>query len=660
MQKDFIQKIFGRFPSFSQCQAFFKILNPKERVFFILCFILFLGSSTYLLHSLYIQKTILTPANGGILKEGVLGQPRFINPALASNDVDRDITELTFAGLMEYDLSGKLVPGLAEEYTIDSTKTIYEITLKQEIYWSDGKPITADDIVFTVQILQDPSFKSSEIASWIGVEVEKITEQKVAFKLDEPYFPFLERLTIKIIPMHIFKDISPENFSLSNYNLQEVIGSGPFEVKSIENDEAGRINSLILEKNENYYGKAPYVEGVTFYFFENTEDLYEAADKGKIDAFVLSQPNQGKDAKISHFQEYMAIMPRYFAVFLNPEQNTLLEKAEIRQALSLSVDKEKILKEAVNEKGDIIYSPLLPNIYGFEPAPEQVLDFEKASGLLESAGLKNVGGQWIEPEQILIFESRLEKGDENKEVESLQICLAKFPDIYPEGETSGYFGPKTEKAVVLFQEKYKEEVLDPWGFDSGTGIVSETTRKKLNEICNPSPEKEGITFTLTTIDQPFLVKTAEILKESWEALGFNIEIKYYDFNALSREKIKPREYEMLLFGEMLGLIPDPFPFWHSSRTQSPGLNLSLYDSKSADEALEAARKAKELEKFQAELENFQTQVLDDQPAIFLFSPGFCYLANQSIHGIELEIIAEPSKRFENIEEWYIKVNRSFK
>lgn len=626
----------------------------------MLCSILFLGSSVCLLHSLYIQKTVLNPAHGGILKEGVLGQPRFINPALASSDVDRDLAELTFSGLIEYNPSGELMPGLAAEHTTNPEKTVYEITLKEEIYWSDGKPITADDVVFTVQILQDPSFKSPEIANWIGVEVEKMTERKVAFKLDQPYFPFWERLTLKPIPKHVFKDISPENFSLTDYNLQEVVGSGPFRIKSVQHDETGRIDSLTLENNKNYYGKAPYLDAAAFYFFEETQELYQAAIKGRIDSFVLSELSHAGETAAGRFQEHTAVIPRYFAVFLNSEQNTLLEKVEVREALSLSVDRERILKEAISEKGSIIYSPLLPRVYGFNPAPEEARDLVGAATLLEEAGLKNVGGKWIEPEQMFTFESRLEKNDEGAEIRALQVCLGKFPDIYPEKEVTGYFGAKTEKAVIRFQEKYREEILAPWGFDEGTGIVSETTRKKLNEICNTDQEKTGITFTLNTIDQPFLVKTAQILKEGWEELGLNIRIGQYDFNTLSREKIKPREYEMLLFGEMLGLIPDPFPFWHSSRAQSPGLNLALYNNKDADKALEAARKAKDPEKLQEELENFQDEILNDHPAIFLFGPRFCYLADQNVKGIKLGIMADPSKRFDDIEQWYIKTSRSLK
>jgi len=164
---------------------------------------------------------------------------------------------------------------------------------------------------------------------------------------------------------------------------------------------------------------------------------------------------------------------------------------------------------------------------------------------------------------------------------------------------------------------------------------------------------------LTTVDQELLLKTAEVLKEQWEKLGIEVEIKSFSFNELSRNFIQPREYEMLLFGEVLGIIPDPFPFWHSSRSQDLGLNLAIYKNDEADDFLEKARKAQTAENAKENLENFQNIIVNDVPAIFLYNPDFLYLLPKKIHGVELNMVADASQRFIGIENWYIKTSRSF-
>ena len=213
----------------------------------------------------------------------------------------------------------------------------------------------------------------------------------------------------------------------------------------------------------------------------------------------------------------------------------------------------------------------------------------------------------------------------------------------------------------MFQEKYQDEILEPWGFEQGTGMVSKTTRKKLNEVCNQLSEKNiPLKLSLTTVNQSFLRKTAEILKEQWERLGIEIEIKVLEFNELKREVIKPRQYEMVLFGEALGAIPDPFAFWHSSRKEDPGLNLAMYENEKADEFLKKARTARDFASFKENLETFQNILIEDKPAIFLYSPNILYLIDETIKGINFGLISDPSKRFIDIENWYIETKRVWK
>jgi len=655
-----LRKFLSSLPTFRQWALLPQVLTKKEKLVLFGLLVLFFSSSVFLAHSFYLSQTIVLPAKGGEIREGALVEPRFINPVLASTDTDRDLVELTFSGLLKYDKDGNLIPDLAEELTIDEKSGSYEITLKENIFWSDGEEISADDVVFTIKTIQDSSFKSPESPNWIGVEVKRVSERKISFKLETPYFPFKERLTIKPIPKHIFENIPAQDFSLSSYNLSKAVSSGPYRVYEIQQAEDGAIRNLTLIRNEKYHGPAAYIDRILFSFFETSEDLYRALKKDKIDALSLSDFEKVDDFNKKSIVVHTAFSPRYFGIFFNPENNSLFKKDEVRKALSLSIDREKIVKQAIKNKGRVAVSPILPDIFGLEPNKIKK-ESESIEALLEKAGLEKKDGKWVTAGKAKIsFTKRLEIGDENQEVENLQTCLSRFAEIYPEKEITGYFGPKTEQAVINFQEKYKEDILAPWGFEKGTGIVSETTRKKLNEVCNADQGGEPVRFVLTTVDQPFLIKTAEIVKQEWEDAGFEVAIEKYNFTDLCREKIKTRDYQMLLFGEMLGLIPDPFPFWHSSRINDPGLNLALYENEQADIFLEKARNASEIEKHKEQLLKFEEEFLSDQPALILFSPEICYLANSNIKGIDFYLLADPSKRFQNIEEWYIKTKRTLK
>jgi len=649
-------------PSKSQWGRFFHILNKKEKNIFLFFLLLFLGSSIFLFINFYFSHTEIKPGQGGTFVEGVVGQPRWIQPVYApTNDVDRDLVELIYSGLMKYDEEGKIIPDLAKTSPkISEDGKTYEFELKDNIFWQDGKPITSDDIIFTVNTTQNPDYKSPLRVSWLGVEVEKISDKVLLFKLKDPYFSFLETTVLKILPKYVWQNVSPENFPLSVYNLKP-IGSGPFKIKEIKQDDSGAVISADLVKNTRYYGKMPNLDQISFRFFKNEDDLIKAAKGGEIQGFSSALVKNYSIFEGKGFSDYHLSLPRYFSVFLNPNplagEPKILDEKEIRQAFNYGTDKKEILEKVFLNQGKIIDSPILPELYGFNN-PSEIYDFniEKAKELLDKAGFVETGNgpreKVIKKEAAFQFKSTLKLGSSGKEVEELQKCLSQLPEIYPEGQATGAFGEKTKVAVINFQEKYLNI--------TGTGIVGSSTRKKLNEVCfNSGDQIIFLKFSLTTVDQPTLLDVASLLKEQWQKIGIEIEIQKIDSSKIE-DTIKKREYDLLLFGEILGSVPDPFPFWHSSQTKDPGLNLALYENKDADKLLEKSRQTLNEIIRKEDLEKFQDILIGDAPAVFLYSPDYVYFVSPKIKGINVKTITDSSKRFIGIENWYTITKRAWK
>lgn len=641
------------------------ILSRFEKIILALCIAGAIGSSWFLIDLAYKSRTNVVPADAGSFNEGIVGTPRFLNPLYAdSNDVDRDISALLFSGLLTYGKDKELTLDLAKNYSVSEDGTIYDFVLRDDIYWSDGEKITTDDVLYTIALIQDPAYKSPLRAQWMDIQTEKISDISLRLKLKAASAPFLEYCALKILPKHIWENISAEDFPLSPYNLDPV-ASGPYKVKKINRDKDNTIVSLLLAPNSKYYGSKPHIQEFLFSFFNDNEGLTASFRRGIVKGFAMPEPSGQKNLAIAGAQNYTFTLPRYFTLFFNPENNKLLDDVSVRQALSYAINKQEIINSALGGAANAVNSPILPDFYGFKnPDTRYDYNIEQARQLLDKAGFilgsDGIRNKKVDRKPAFQFLKNLTLGSKiDPDVKELQKCLAK--EVAPELEITGSFGQNTKNAVNKFQEKYRADILDANDLDEPTGDVKQATREKLNAVCFPSGSQTSqLAVTITTADDPMLVKVAQIIKSQWEAVGAKIELKIQNIDDFGRESLKPRKYDVLLFGEVMGLILDPYPFWHSSQKIDPGLNLAQYQSKDADKAIEEARKAVDAEARLQPLENFQEILLKDAPAVFLYNPGYLYIVSDEIKGIESQNIASPSQRFFNVQNWYIKEKRVWK
>ena len=223
----------------------------------------------------YLTNTEAVPNRGGNYTEGLLGQPNLINPLFSSiNSIDRDLENLLFSRLFRYDENRQLVPDLVGSYEIADDKKSYTIKIKRGVFWHDhnNEELKADDIIFTVHRLLDPQTKSPLFISLNGVTIEKIDDYSFKLNLKEPYAPFLSNLTFGILPAHIWETYQPTGMILAKENLLP-IGSGLFQMDKLTKDKKGNILSFVLKRNERYYGPKPYLDKITFKFFNDSGQL---------------------------------------------------------------------------------------------------------------------------------------------------------------------------------------------------------------------------------------------------------------------------------------------------------------------------------------------------------------------------------------------------
>ena len=340
-----------------------KALSKKERYIVASLVLVILGSILAIPITTYFHFTEKAPDYGGGFTEGMVNEPRHINPLLSqANDTDRDLVYLVYSGLLEYNGEGKIVPDLAQSYEISSDGLNYTVYLKDSTYWHDGRKVTADDVIFTIQTAQNSDYGSPQRINWQGVQIEKVNDLAVMFKLQARYAQFLNNLTVKILPKHIWQDIKPINFALSEFNLKP-IGSGPYKFDRLKKDKDGRIQSYQLSANKEFYGGRPFINDIEIKFYVSEDEMIDAYNRNEIESLSFVSPDNLKRVKFKQRLNLRELrLPRYFAVFFNQNKSVILSDKNIRLALSHATDKNALLEKVLGSRGLAIHSPMVGGV----------------------------------------------------------------------------------------------------------------------------------------------------------------------------------------------------------------------------------------------------------------------------------------------------------
>lgn len=331
------------------------------------------------------------PTEGGAYAEALIGSLQRLNPVLDFyNSVDRDVDRLIFSRLITFDDRGNPVADLADSWGISKDGTIYNFAIKEGILWHDGKPLTSEDVVFTIDLLRSdsPVIPTDLRDFWKSIEVTAVSPTQLQFKLPEPFSPFLDYLSFGVLPKHLLEGVSFDDLVDSPFNLDPV-GSGPFKFDRLIVED-GKITGLVLAVNDDYYGSKPFIQQMVFRYFVDSAGALDAYRNGNVQGIAgVSQDVLPEVLAESGLSIYTGRLPELSMVIFNLKSTdkTFLGDAAIRKALYTGLNRQWMVDRLLGGQAILADGPIFPGTWAYnESIPRVEFDAAKAQDMLKEAG----------------------------------------------------------------------------------------------------------------------------------------------------------------------------------------------------------------------------------------------------------------------------------
>jgi peptide/nickel transport system substrate-binding protein len=474
--------------------------------------------------------TVPTAVGGGTLVEGLIGTPRFINPALAVTRADQDVTALVYAGLMKISPDGTLVPNLADSVTASADGKTYNIVLRKNLKFQDGTPLTANDVAFTIALIQNPALKSPLRGNWADVSVEVISDTELNIVLHEPYTPFIENFTVGILPKHIWNTLSIEQVPFSKFNT-EPIGAGPFAVDHITRNTAGTIERYTLSKfTKNELVK---LDAIELRFYQNEDDITAALKNKDIMSSAYLQSKDIKNfADTRSFTTIKEPLPRIFGVFFNQNKSAVLRDTTVRLALNAAIDRTELVNTALSGYGVPTESPVPQATAAVESSSQSSEGSTNASSSIDHAVSILTKGGWVKNANGA-WEKRI-----NGQVENLHITIRTANTPLFQETTEVIARAWRELGVEVQVEQYEQSdllqsVIRPRDFEALLFGLDMSRAVDLYPFWHSSQREDpGLNIAqYANIEVDTLLERARVATSSEERAGANDQIA----SILSRE-----------------------------------------------------------------------------------------------------------------------------
>jgi len=333
-----------------------------------------------------------SPISGGIYTEALIGEFMRLNPFLdIYNQPDRSVDQLIFNGLVRFDSKGIPQTDLAESWGVSKDGTVYNFSLRSDVYWHDGEIFDSSDVIFTIDILQSQhGLIPEDIRNfWSEVEIVVLSDSQLQFLLPEPFAPFLDYLTFGILPEHILGGLTLEKMIDHPFNLAPV-GTGPFRFQRllVEDD---KIVGVVLEAFDAYFLDRPYLDEFIFRYYQSSKDAFAAYQSGEVEGLaevnesilqdVLAEP----DLAIYTVRQPLLTMV-YFNLD-NPEVG-FLQNPDFRRAMLASINRNLIIEKVYQGQAVPANGPIIPGTWAYYDDLEKVTyDMIEAQKLFRATGV---------------------------------------------------------------------------------------------------------------------------------------------------------------------------------------------------------------------------------------------------------------------------------
>lgn len=400
-----------RFSLFTSYFNFLERRKLSDRFLFNLAIIAVVCTSFYALTEANNRYLTAVPSQGGTIVEGIVGTPRFVNPVLAITRADHDMVALVYSGLMKIDEQGNLVPDLAESVEVSEDGKTYHVKIRPNVRFHNGSELTSRDVAFTIALIQNPDLKSPLRGNWDGVAIEEVGEHELNITLEEAHAPFMENLTVGILPRELWDELPIEQIPFSQNNT-EPIGTGPYMVSDVLRNKSGLIYAYKLSAFASS-NLDPNITTVVFNFYQNEDELLEAlnnkdiASTPSLSAERLAQVNTDTYAVIE------TPLPRNFAVYFNQNKSAALRDKSVRKALNAALNKDELVGQVLHGYGIPTDSPVPEGFLPVESSSSTHSSSTSISGIQHATALLEEGG-W----------TRKENGTWEKEIDKSPVVLS--------------------------------------------------------------------------------------------------------------------------------------------------------------------------------------------------------------------------------------------
>jgi peptide/nickel transport system substrate-binding protein len=374
-------------------------------------------------------------AEGGVYVEGIVGQIDTMNPLYVSTSSEAAVSRLLFSSLYNYDMTGTLHQDVAKGMQINEDGREYTVTLRDDVSWHDKTPMTAKDIVFTINLIKNPATRSPLRVNWLDVSAVAINDTTVKFTLPAPYAAFPHALTFPILPEHILRSVAAGAVRESTFSRSPV-GSGPFSFRLLQAADTVSNHKVVhMVANRDYYGGAPKLDRFEIHAYQDESSMIKALRAGELSGAAGVSVTSLDQIKSTHYKVSPQAIDSGVYLLLN-NNNPILKDQNVRKALQTGTD-TAALRKAIG--GDVLPldTPILENRSTAADLPHlPPADITRAQGLLDEAGWKMSGSYRMKEGQQLTFTITTTKNSEYEK--TVNIIQSQWQKL----------GVKVEKKIV--------------------------------------------------------------------------------------------------------------------------------------------------------------------------------------------------------------------